>query len=167
MFSKWAKSHVNTLQLTKKKDMGYVYSTRVSPRPSFSNSGSEGLNEKHMRESFTRGKTLVKTVTCFSFSLMWIPRFWTHITFPLLFSSSFLFSSLLFSLLLFTAFATLILSLRWFFALLFSLSLTLLYLIFTPFVPCFSSFSLVFIDLVWCSQGNLTLVFIFLQAQAY
>lgn len=38
------------------------------------------LNEKHMRK-FTQGKTVVTTVTCFSFSLMWIPRLWTHITF--------------------------------------------------------------------------------------
>lgn len=38
----------------KKKDMGYVYRTRVSPWPSFSNSGSEALNEKHMRELHPR-----------------------------------------------------------------------------------------------------------------
>ena len=35
-----------------------------------------------------QGITLVETVTCFSFSLMWIPRISTHITFALLFASS-------------------------------------------------------------------------------
>lgn len=43
------------IQALQKKDTGCMYSIHVLHWPPFSNSGSEGLNEKHMQESFTQG----------------------------------------------------------------------------------------------------------------